>query len=166
MRRCYSIKNNNYKYYGARGIKVSKEWHDFFKFNEWCETTYVAGHTIDRIDNNKGYSSKNCRWANTSTQISNRRKTKAMLLHNQKLREDIARRVKEKFGDPATRTTKRCYKCKEFKKLNLFVKNKGTIDGLACICLSCNLVRMRLIKQKAKMKKQATAEDFRSKNER
>ena len=35
LQRCYSITNPNYLYYGAVGVTVCKEWHNFQNFAEW-----------------------------------------------------------------------------------------------------------------------------------
>lgn len=68
-----------YKDYGGRGITVCEEWNDFKTFMKWA---YENGYdknakrgecTIDRIDNDKGYTPDNCRWASMSVQLSNRR---------------------------------------------------------------------------------------------
>ena len=73
--RCYNTMSKDYKHYGARGITVCEEWLDVTNFVAWCEETYpnIKGYSLDRIDNDKGYSPENCRWADKSTQVINQR---------------------------------------------------------------------------------------------
>lgn len=62
--RCYNKECKDYKYYGARGITVCKEWlQEPWKFEQWSHKNgYKKGLTIDRIDGNKGYEPLNCQW--------------------------------------------------------------------------------------------------------
>ena len=78
IRRCTNHKATGYKNYGARGITVCEEWLDVRNFIAWCEETYpnIKGYSLDRIDNDKGYSPENCRWVDRTTQALNRRKMK------------------------------------------------------------------------------------------
>lgn len=77
--RCYNPSHMAYKRYGGRGITVCVEWcNDFQAFYEWAmangydENAPIGQCTIDRIDNDKGYSPDNCRWVDMKTQRHNR----------------------------------------------------------------------------------------------
>mgnify|MGYP000251181578 CR=1 FL=1 len=76
--RCKNKNNKNYFRYGGRGITICQEWdgeHGFENFYKWSmENGYADGLTIDRIDNDKGYSPDNCRWVTPKTQMNNTRR--------------------------------------------------------------------------------------------
>ena len=75
LQRCNNLESINYKYYGARGIVVCEEWLDVRNFVAWAEATYpnIEDATLDRIDNDKGYSPENCTWSDKTTQAINQR---------------------------------------------------------------------------------------------
>lgn len=61
LSRCYSKKNRAFKYYGGRGIKVCKRYkNSIHEFLSDLGHAPSKDHSIDRIDNNLGYSCGKC----------------------------------------------------------------------------------------------------------
>ncbi len=74
LSRCGNSNNPQFADYGARGIFVCQEWHDFEAFSSWaCANGYRDSLSIDRINNDDGYKPDNCRWATSLQQSRNKR---------------------------------------------------------------------------------------------
>lgn len=71
--RCNNPNHPRYKDYGGRGITLCKEWEDsILSFIFWAKKEgYNDSLTIDRINNDGGYSPENCRCVSYSTQAVN-----------------------------------------------------------------------------------------------
>lgn len=72
VERCTSPASQGWKNYGGRGITVCERW---LRFDNFLEDMGIppAGCTLDRKDNDKGYSPENCRWATPKEQRANQR---------------------------------------------------------------------------------------------
>lgn len=77
--RCYNQKRVDYPRYGARGITVCDEWlHSFEQFSKDMGPRPSPSHSLDRINNNVGYSKVNCRWATRKEQSNNMRSNRSL----------------------------------------------------------------------------------------
>lgn len=74
--RCFYEKNDNFNYYGGRGIIVCDEWKNAFEpFQQWALANgYADNLSIDRIDVNGNYEPANCRWVTMAVQNKNQRR--------------------------------------------------------------------------------------------
>lgn len=77
--RCRIKTNKSYSKYGGRGITVCDRWLErldgFSNFLEDMGYRPSPAHSLDRIDNDLGYSKENCRWTTETEQTRNRRVT-------------------------------------------------------------------------------------------
>jgi hypothetical protein len=74
VRRCHNPNEKLFAYYGARGVTVCDEWRGpggFIRFLEHMGLRPSSGHSVDRIDNSKGYEPGNVRWATKIEQMNN-----------------------------------------------------------------------------------------------
>lgn len=77
LARCTNSNATSYANYGGRGVEVCERWHHFENFTEDMYPMYRPGLSLDRIDNNKGYSPNNCAWRSRSDQCVNLRRFKS-----------------------------------------------------------------------------------------
>ncbi len=72
--RCLNKNETQFFNYGGRGIKVCQEWIDSFEsFYNDVGPRPTKNHSIDRIDNDKGYHKDNVKWSLPKEQCANRR---------------------------------------------------------------------------------------------
>jgi hypothetical protein len=71
--RCNNPKSQAYKNYGGRGIQVCPEWASFEAFYRDMGPRPSPKHSLERIDNERGYEAGNCRWATLIEQHQNTR---------------------------------------------------------------------------------------------
>ena len=71
--RCLNPKSQSYDSYGGRGILICDEWMDYKPFHRWALSNgYKKGLTIERINNDAGYSPDNCTWIPQAEQSYNK----------------------------------------------------------------------------------------------
>lgn len=91
--RCTNPTAQAYNNYGARGIKVCKRWKQFDKFLLDMGPR-PEGYTLERKNNNKGYTPKNCEWVPSARQNRNTRTNNWLTVGTERmLLVDWARRL-------------------------------------------------------------------------
>ena len=80
--RCTHPFARSFKNYGGRGITVCKRWRESFENFVKDMGVRPPGMTIERINNNVGYTKANCRWATRAEQSVNRRRNRLLTFRN------------------------------------------------------------------------------------
>lgn len=75
VQRATNEKSPQWADYGGRGIGICESWTKFDGFYADMGDPPFPKASIDRVDNDKGYSKANCRWATRAEQSSNKRNT-------------------------------------------------------------------------------------------
>lgn len=78
LQRCHNPRHPKFHLYGGRGITVAAEWHGrdgFAAFRAHIGPRPSLKHSVDRIDNSRGYEPGNVRWATQHEQMLNTRRT-------------------------------------------------------------------------------------------
>lgn len=94
-RRCDNPADKNYASYGGRGIVVCERWRvSFTAFLSDMGRKPTPKNSIERRDNEKGYSPDNCYWASAKQQSENRRSSRHVILAAEKITmTEAARRL-------------------------------------------------------------------------
>lgn len=80
LHRCENPNDKGFHRYGGRGITVCAEWHDFETFRRDMGDP-PDNRSIERINNNRGYSPDNCKWATDKEQQRNLRSNRMLTLN-------------------------------------------------------------------------------------
>lgn len=83
--RCLNPNNDRYERYGGRGITVCDRWMQFTPFLTDMGPKPSLKHTIERVDNNKGYEPGNCIWATKATQNRNHSRNRYYTFNGRRL---------------------------------------------------------------------------------
>lgn len=83
--RCRNPRSPQFSHYGGRGIKVCARWDTFANFVEDMGEKPGPGYSVDRIDNDGNYEPGNCRWATSTVQNRNQRRTRRVEVGGQAL---------------------------------------------------------------------------------
>lgn len=109
--RCENPRNKRYLSYGGRGITVCNDWKGVYGFLNFCkwsqENGYSEGLSLDRIDNDRGYSPENCRWVKSEAQANNKRTNVLVTYKGITL---TLKQWSDKLGVPYTTLQSRHYK--------------------------------------------------------
>ena len=86
IQRCENPQSISFKNYGKRGIKVCNEWKEgYIYFRNWAlNNGYAKGLSIERKDNNKGYSPQNCCFVTSLVNGNNKRKSRYWIVFGKK----------------------------------------------------------------------------------
>jgi hypothetical protein len=94
-RRCLNPNFKQWKDYGGRGITICREWDSYDQFVSDMGPRPTPKHTLERKNNDLGYSKENCKWATRKEQQHNQTVTRKVTIEGV---EYIAVELAEKYG--------------------------------------------------------------------
>lgn len=103
IQRCENKNHKAFQSYGGRGISVCEKWKTFEGFFEDMGDA-PDFKSLDRINNNAGYSKENCRWATPTEQAQNRRTS--LYVEIDGVRISLAKACKDKGISYSTAATR------------------------------------------------------------
>jgi len=103
MYRCHKEGSQAYPRYGAKGIVVCPEWHNYAYFYEWAMANgYADNLTIERKKNELGYNPENCEWITKGEQNANRTNTRYIEAFGE------SKTINDWIADPRCSVSKEC----------------------------------------------------------
>lgn len=126
--RCCNEKAPAFPNYGGRGITLCDRWGDFGRFYADMGDP-PAGHSIERQDNDAGYSPDNCRWATRVEQARNKRNNRRVTVDGETAPVSVfAERYGLKIKTVCARLDKG-WTAEDAVKIPLVTKRKGIPRG-------------------------------------
>lgn len=83
LTRCYNPEHISFPRYGAVGKVVCERWHEFLNFYADMGPCPSPKHTLERINNDLGYSPENCKWATREEQMRNTPRTMSITFNGE-----------------------------------------------------------------------------------
>ena len=84
-KRCLNSNHKSFKHYGGRGITISENWiNSFEQFLNDMGKRPGLNYSIERINNDLGYSKENCKWATKKEQSRNLRTNRVLEFNGEK----------------------------------------------------------------------------------
>jgi hypothetical protein len=85
IQRCTNQNYPKWKDYGGRGITICERWRDFPNFYKDIGPRPTPKHTVERINNEKGYEPGNVEWATKLVQGNNKRNNRLITFQGKTL---------------------------------------------------------------------------------
>ena len=124
LQRCNNPKDVNYFRYGGRGITVCQRWKKFENFYSDMGDKPL-GLSLERIDNDLGYSKDNCKWATVEEQSVNKRNTVRVHIGDNKLINLAVACEMLDVGKDRVYYWKNKYKCSHQQAIDICIKRKN-----------------------------------------